>query len=228
MTQQHNQPNPTDAPETPDEALPEGAEGAAAPESEAPGSDASGAETGEEVSIEALIGTLRAENEALRQDVLRARADVENIKRLSDKRIQDNAKYALSNFIKELLPVADNLSRALSAAPPEARAESQAMNTIAVGIEMTEKELLSALQKHGVTRFRSEGETFDPHRHQAMQEVEKTDVPAGTVVQVYQDGFMIADRLLRPAMVVVSKGGPKREAPADGAAPGDGGVDQTV
>jgi molecular chaperone GrpE len=175
--------------------------------------------------LEGVIATLNAEIETLRADVLRARADVENAKRMADKRIQDNAKYALSNFIKELLPVADNMRRALSAATPEAR-QDQTVNTLAVGVEMTEKDLLSALQKHGVSRFESEGQPFDPHRHQAMQEVEKTDVPAGTVIQVYQDGFMIADRLLRPAMVIVSKGGPKREAPAND--DGQGGIDRTV
>lgn len=226
MTQQQHQPHANDAPATPEEELPQGgATPDAGTEAEAE-AEAAGAEGEDALSVEELIGQLRAENDALRQDVLRARADVENIKRMADKRIQDNAKYALSNFIKELLPVADNLSRALSAASPEARAESQAMNTIAVGVEMTEKELLGALQKHGVTRFKSQGEPFDPHRHQAMQEVEKTDVPTGTVVQVYQDGYMIADRLLRPAMVVVSKGGPKREDPP--VEDGQGGVDQTV
>lgn len=224
MTQQQNQPNPADAaPETPEDTLPQGGPTPDAGPVEA--EDVPGDEAADGASPEEVIAALREENEQLKQDYLRALAEAQNAGRLADKRIKDNAKYALSNFIKELLPVADNLSRALSAASPEARAD-QTVNTLAVGVEMTEKELMGALEKHGVSRFKSEGEPFDPHRHQAMQEVEKTDVPAGTVVQVYQDGYMIADRLLRPAMVVVSRGGPKRETPEP--TNDTGGVDQSV
>lgn len=221
MTQQQNQTNPADAPETPEEDLPQ--DGATLDDT-APGDAEETAEAAEEGSPEDVIAALRDENEKLKQDYLRALAEAQNASRIADKRIKDNAKYALSNFIKELLPVADNLSRALSAASPDSR-QDQTVNTLAVGVEMTEKELLGALEKHGVTRFKSDGEPFDPHRHQAMQEVEKTDVPSGTVVQVYQDGYMIADRLLRPAMVVVSKGGPKREVKEEAPASG---VDQSV
>jgi molecular chaperone GrpE len=122
----------------------------------------------------------------------------------------------VSNFAKELLSVADNMARALLAATPDARKNEQ-FNTLAVGIEMTEKELASALSKYGVRKVDSLMQPFDPNFHQAVQEVEKTDVPTGTVVQVFQDAYVIAERLLRPAMVVVSRGGPKREdiAPAD-------------
>jgi molecular chaperone GrpE len=114
----------------------------------------------------------------------------------------------------------------LLAATPEARKNEQ-FNTLSVGIEMTEKELSSALGKYGVRKIDSLMQPFDPNFHQAVQEVEKTDVPTGTVVQVFQDAYVIAERLLRPAMVVVSRGGPKREEVA--VSQGDAtSVDQSV
>lgn len=166
-----------------------------------------------EGSAEQRIADLEAEVRKLKEDYLRALADAQNVKRMADKRIEDNSKYAVSNFAKELLSVADNLGRALLAATPDARKSDQ-VNTLAVGIEMTEKELSSALGKYGVRKVDSLNQPFDPNFHQAVQEVEKTDVPTGTVVQVFQDAYVIAERLLRPAMVVVSRGGPKREAAA--------------
>lgn len=179
-------------------------------------------------SPEQRIAHLEAEVERLKTEYLRALADAQNIKRLADKRIEDNSKYALSNFAKELLPVADNLARALSAAPADARAASDIVNTLAIGVEMTAKELQTALGKYQVERIEALNQPFDPNLHQAMTEMENTAVPAGTVIQVYQDGYTISGRLLRPAMVVVSRGGPKREAKADGEAQADTGVDRNV
>lgn len=233
--QQNNQPHDEPTPAEPetgvphDEDLPQGGATPDAGLTDADGEPVE-MEVDDQTALENEIAALQTQNEQLRQDYLRALAEAQNASRMADKRIKDNAKYALSNFVKELLPVADNLSRALSAAPDDARQEGTPMNTLLVGVEMTEQSLLAALEKHGVTRISSENEPFDPHRHQAMQEVDKTDVPNGTVVQVYQEGYMIADRLLRPAMVVVSKGGPKREAPPEGNGHGGngGGIDQTV
>jgi len=179
----------------------------------------------------ARIAELEAEVEKLKAEYMRALADAQNAKRMADKRIEDNSKYAVSNFAKELLSVADNLGRALSAAPPEAREQNDMVNTLAVGVEMTEKELYTALGKYGVRKIDSQDKPFDPHLHQAMQEVERPDVPQGTVVQVYQDGYTIHDRLLRPAMVAVSRGGPKREpesAEQGGDDAAQSGVDKTV
>lgn len=178
-----------------------------------------------DLSPEEKIAALEAEVAQLKNEYLRALADTQNAKRLAQKQIEDNSKYATSNFAKELLPVADNLSRALMAAPAAARTSNAELNTFAVGVEMTEKELQTALGKYGVRRIDSLNQPFNPHHHQAMQEVERTDVPTGTVVQVYQDGYLIQDRLLRPAMVVVSRGGPQREAETPAATTG---VDQTV
>lgn len=165
---------------------------------------------------EQRIALLAAEVERLKGEYMRALADAENAKRMAERRIEDNAKYAVSNFAKEMLQVADNLDRALLAAPAERRAENELLKNLAVGIEMTQKTLAAGLQKYGVEKIEARGTPFDPNLHQAVQEVERTDLPTGTVVDVYQDGYLIRDRLLRPAMVTVSRGGPKRDANGTG------------
>jgi len=198
-----------DTPETPGATDPEAP--ASAAEAEAgvgEGADAS-AQT-----PETRIAELEAELESVRADYLRALADVQNTKRMADKRIQDNTRYAVSNLAKALLTVADNMERALAAAPAEARAADAHLNNLAVGVEMTEKDLMNALGQYGVAKVDALNQPFDPNLHQAVQELEDKTVPAGTIVQVFQAGYVISDRLLRPAMVVVSKGGPKREAAA--------------
>jgi molecular chaperone GrpE len=123
--------------------------------------------------------------------------------------------------------VADNLSRALLAAPPESRAANDTLKNLSTGVELTERELHTILENQGVRRVTSLDQPFDPNLHNAIQEVENPSVPSGTVVQVFQEGYTIHDRLLRPAMVVVSRGGPKREAPAQPAA-GTAGVDTKI
>ncbi|WP_299443868.1 nucleotide exchange factor GrpE [uncultured Rhodospira sp.] len=198
-----------------------------------PAPDGADAATGGEADDPAeRIAELEAEVARLNREYLSALAEAQNTKRIADKRIQDNAKYAVSNLAKAILPVADNMDRALAAAPAEARASDPALNNLAVGVEMTAKELLNALGQYGVKRIEAMNQPFDPNLHQAMQEMENPDVPAGTVIQVYQDGYVIHDRLLRPAMVVVSRGGPKRTVPtAEAPAPGDAGgqgVDTSV
>ena len=161
---------------------------------------------------EERIADLEAALEEAHRERLLALAEAENAGKRADKRISDNAKFATSNICKSLLQVADNLERALLAAPEKLRNENDVVKNLTVGVEMTAKELTTVLEGQGVTKFVSLDQPFDPNRHQAMQEVERTDVPTGTVVQVVQEGYMMTDRLLRPAMVVVSKGGPKREA----------------
>ncbi len=172
------------------------------------------------------IAALEAEIETLKKDKLLALAEAENAGKRADKRIADNAKYAVSNIAKALLQVADNLGRALMAAPPESRAANDALKNIAHGIELTEKELATVLENQGVRRINVLNQPFDANLHNAIQEVDNASVPSGTVVQVFQDAYMIHDRLLRPAMVVVSKGGPKRDASAPGAAAS--GVNTTI
>ena len=167
------------------------------------------------------IAELEALAETLKNEKLSALAEAENANKRADKRISDNAKYAVSNICKGLLQVADNLGRALLAAPTDLRVGNDALKNLALGVELTEKELMAVLENQGVRRLAGLDQPFDANHHNAIQEVENTTVPAGTVVEVLQDGYLIHDRLLRPAMVVVSKGGPKREAPAvDNAAPG--------
>ncbi|MGE4063937.1 MAG: nucleotide exchange factor GrpE [Rhodospirillaceae bacterium] len=180
-----------------------------------------GAPTEWEMNAQKRILELEAQIEELKKDKLLALAEAENAGKRADKRVADNAKYAVANIAKALLTVADNLSRALLAAPPESRAANEALKNLSLGVELTEKELHTILENQGVRRVQALNQPFDPNLHNAIQEVENTSVPAGTVVQVFQDGYMMHDRLLRPAMVVVSRGGPKREAaPAAGAAPG--------
>jgi molecular chaperone GrpE len=174
----------------------------------------------------ARIAELEALAETLKSERLLALAEAENAGKRADRRIADNAKYAVSNIAKALLQVADNLSRALLAAPPDVRASNDGLKNLATGVELTERELQGVLENQGVRKLNALNQPFDANFHNAIQEVENKDVPAGTVVQVLQDGYMIHDRLLRPAMVVVSKGGPKREAGAASAAPG--GVNTTI
>lgn len=164
------------------------------------------------------LAAVEAALDQAKSEKLAALAEAQNAQRRADKRIEDNAKYAISNFAKALLGVADNLERALLAAPPEVREANQDVKNLAVGVEMTAGELQSVLSRHGVSRLESLDQPFDPNLHQAIQEADRPDKPHGTVVQVMQEGYLLNDRLLRPAMVVVSRGGPKREpaeAPPD-------------
>ncbi len=181
----------------------------------------------EAFNYQARISELEALVETLKSDKLLALAEAENAGKRADKRIADNAKYAVANIAKALLQVADNLGRALLAAPPDSRAANDTLKNLAHGVELTEKELGVVLENQGVRKMNVLNQTFDANFHNAIQEVENTSVPAGTVVQVFQDGYMIHDRLLRPAMVVVSKGGPKRESGPSNPN-GSGGVNATV
>ena len=123
-----------------------------------------------------------------------------------------NAKYAVSNIAEALLQVADNLSRVLLAAPADARAGNETVKNLALGVEQTEKQLLNILEQQGVRKFNALGQPFDTKLHFAIEQEENTTVPAGTVVRVLEEGYTIHDRVLRGAMVIVSRGGPKREA----------------
>lgn len=161
---------------------------------------------------EARIRVLEAEAAELKEQALRARAEVENVLRRTQREKQDISAYAISDFARNLLPVADNLRRALEAVPEDAR-EQQHVKALTEGVEMTEKELLSALEKHGIRKVDPAGEKFDHNYHQAMAEVDAPGKAPGTVVDVYQPGYVIKDRLLRPAMVTVAK---KTSQPSEG------------
>jgi molecular chaperone GrpE len=154
----------------------------------------------------------------LKDRLLRTLAEMENLRRRTEREVADARAYGIATFARDVLAVADNLRRALDAIGTDGRdALAPSMNSFVEGVELTERELLKVLEKHGVKRFDPKGEKFDPNVHQAMFEVPDPSSPAGTVVQVVQAGFMIGDRVLRPALVGVAKSGPKA-APSDGAA----------
>ena len=149
---------------------------------------------------------LIAENAAMKDQLLRALAEAENTRRRVQRDREDFAKYSAAPLAKDILPVADNLARALAAVPKEALANDEALKNLVEGIAATERQLQSALERHNIKRIDPEGEKFDSHHHQAMFEVPGTDKPGGTVVQVLQSGYILHDRLLRPALVGVAKG----------------------
>ena len=142
----------------------------------------------------------------MKDQFLRARAETENVRRRGEKEREDALNYGSANFARDILSVSDNLRRALDALPAEALEKDEALKSLATGVELTEKELQAALERHGVTKIDAEGQKFDHNLHQAMMEIPGTEHPPGTVVQVLQVGYVIKDRLLRPAMVGIAKG----------------------
>lgn len=165
----------------------------------------------------------QAEQEAakFKDEFLRALAETENVRRRAAREKSDASKYAITGLARDLLPVADNLRRAVDAVDPQARADDPALEALVAGIEMTEKALLGVFERYGIVPIEAEGQRFDPHVHEAMFEIPNESVPHGTVVQVLERGYMIHDRPLRPARVGVSRGGPKPEAGEPSAAAED-------
>jgi len=173
-----------------------------------------------------VVEALQAENAELTDRLLRLAAEMENLRKRSERDLADTRSYAITGFARDMLTATDSLSRALTVLPAEARENADGtLQSLIEGIEMTEREMQRLLAKHGVTPIEAEGQKFDPHRHQAMFEVPDPSRPEGTVVQVVQAGFAIGDRVLRPAMVGVAKGGPSAAAAEH--AP-DGGIDKSV
>jgi molecular chaperone GrpE len=157
-----------------------------------------------------------------RDKMLRTLAEMENLRKRTSREVADARTYGITGFARDVLDIADNLQRALDALPGEARdAADPGLKALIEGVELTERSLLNTLEKNGVKKFDPSGGKFDPNFHQAMYEVPDPSVPAGTVVQVMQSGFMIGERILRPALVGVSKGGAKApaSAPANGSEP---------
>jgi molecular chaperone GrpE len=158
---------------------------------------------------------LAAEAEAarLKDEYLRALAETENVRRRAARDRQEAAQYAITAFARDLLSVADNLQRALASVDAEACASDPALAALTEGVAMTEKELLTVMERHGVKPIPAEGQPFDPHVHEALYEIPNPDVPHGTVVQVAQTGYLLHDRTLRPARVGIARGGPKPGGP---------------
>jgi molecular chaperone GrpE len=166
----------------------------------------------------AVIEALNAENSQLKDRVLRTLAEMENLRRRTDREVSDAKTYGVTSFARDILTVVDNLSRALEHLPMEARTSAEAsIRSMIEGVELTARDLEAVLGRHGVKKLDPKGQKFDPNLHQAIFEAPDETVPAGTVSQVVQSGWTIGDRVLRPAMVGVSRGGPKaapKEEPA--------------
>jgi molecular chaperone GrpE len=171
----------------------------------------------------AELAKAKAEAAQLKDQLLRALAEAENTRRRSQREREDSARYAAAALAKDIVPVADNLARALAAVPAEALGKDEALKNLVDGIAATERQFLAALERHNIKRIDPLGEKFDAHLHQAMFELPGTGQPAGTVVQVLQPGYVLHDRLLRPALVGVSKS----DAPASETPPGDLSSDNT-
>ncbi|GGG30941.1 nucleotide exchange factor GrpE [Chelatococcus composti] len=195
-------------PEVVDETL----DAADAPENAAPEQEQAEGET-----LEDLVN----ERDDLKDKLLRALAEMENLRRRTEREVADARAYGIAGFARDMLTVADNIQRALESLPAELR-DNEAIKPFVEGVELTERDFLKTLERHGVRKLVPQGERFDPNLHQAMFEVPDTSVPNGTVVQVVQAGFVIGERVLRPALVGVSKGGPKPGSAESGpAAPAD-------
>jgi len=167
-----------------------------------------------EPSPETRVAELEAELAEQKDRLLRALAETENVRRRAHREREDASKYAVAGFAKDLLSAADNLRRALDSLP-EGEVKDDRTRSLLAGVEATERELLSIFERHGIKRIDPKGERFDHNFHQAIFEAERPDQPSGTVVEVLQPGYVLHERLLRPAMVGVAKGGPKPAEPAD-------------
>jgi molecular chaperone GrpE len=166
----------------------------------------------EQGSFEALTKELGES----RDKMLRTLAEMENLRKRTSREVSDARTYGITGFARDVLEIADNLQRALDAVPAEARANADpGLTALIEGVELTERSLLNTLEKNGVKKFDPTGQKFDPNFQQAMYEVPDPSVPAGTVVQVVQAGFMIGERVLRPALVGVAKGGAKAASAAN-------------
>jgi len=168
----------------------------------------------------AVVEKLNAENGELKDRLLRSLAEMENLRRRTEREVADARAYGVTNLARDILTVADNLARALDSVPAEAReAADAALKALIEGVELTERDLHAALGRHGVTKLSPQGEKFDPNFHQAMYQAPNSDLPAGAVAEVIQDGWKIGERVLRPALVGVATGGPKAAPKSDEAAP---------
>jgi len=158
----------------------------------------------EEVSVEEALAELRSDLEASKQDVLYAKAEAQNVRRRAEKDVSDARAYASTGFARDILSVSDNLARAMDSLPSETR-EDEKLKGFVAGLEATQRELEKVFGQNGITRIASMGLPLDPNQHQAMMEIPTNDQEPGTIVQEMQSGYMIKDRLLRPAMVGVAK-----------------------
>jgi molecular chaperone GrpE len=211
--QEKNNETPEEAAAAADAAADMAAEAAEAAEAE---EQAEADAAGEDVQVEIdAAGKADAEIADLKDKLLRALADIENLRRRSQKEREDALKYASANFARDMLSVADNLRRAIESIPEEGDPDGAALVGFIEGIALTEKDLLSALERHKITKIEPMGEKFDPQFHEALFEIPTNDAASGTVMQVMETGYTIHDRLLRPAKVGIAKAAPADTGPGD-------------
>lgn len=172
-------------------------------------SDSAANASDEVLRLGAEVDTLKGQIADLTDRLLRAHAEMDNIRKRSEREREETAKYAITKFARDVVNVADNFERAIQAVPAGAAEEDAALQSLVEGVSMTEREFLNVLDRNGVKRINPKGEAFNPHQHQAMMEMQNAEVPSGTILEVFQPGYVIEDRVLRPAMVVVAKGGAK-------------------
>ena len=163
-----------------------------------------------EAAVSERLESLEAENKSLQDRLLRALAETENVRRRAERDVNDARQYAVTQFARDMTRVADYLGRAVSSIPEDVRRHEGPVKRLIEGVELTEKELLRSLEKHGVTKLDPAGKAFDPNLHEAMFETEDPSIPHGTVTMVAEPGYAIGTRPLRPAKVAVSRGGPPR------------------
>jgi molecular chaperone GrpE len=162
------------------------------------------------------VAEAKREAAEFKDKLLRTLAEMENVRKRTEREVFDARLYGIAGFARDVLAVADNMHRALDAIGPELRESDDAkVKALIEGVELTERELLKTLEKNGVKKFSPQGEKFDPNLHQAMYEVPTSDLPPGLVADVIQAGYMIGERVLRPAMVAVSKAVQKTPASAN-------------
>lgn len=171
-------------------------------------------------ALEAAFQALADERDSYKDRYMRTFAEMENIRKRAEKEKADIRKYAISDFARDVLGLGDNIQRAIAAVPAEAAEQDPNLKGFLEGVQLLERDLLNMLQRHGVTRIDPKGERFDPNQHQAVMEMERPELPAGSVAEVFQSGYIIGERVLRPAMVAVAKGGakPAKDGPPSPAA----------
>lgn len=164
--------------------------------------------------LQGRVAAKDAQLEAANDKVLRSYADLDNMRKRVEREKEETAKYAITKFARDIVNVADNFERAILSVPAEAKQDNPALVALIDGVTLTEREFMNVLERHGVKRVAPQGEAFNPHHHQAVMETLNPDVAPGTVLQVFQPGYLIDDRVLRPAMVVVATGGAKPAKPS--------------
>ncbi|MEO0410900.1 MAG: nucleotide exchange factor GrpE [Pseudomonadota bacterium] len=206
-----------------DDQTPEEAEDNLAAQEGVDAPEEDGTEGREDSALSNRLLNMEAELADTKDRLMRAVAETENVRRRAEREKADANQYAVTKFARDLLSVADNLRRGLDAMPEEAQGEDHPLKGLIAGLNMTEKELLTVFERHGIEKIDPAGEKFDHNFHQAMSEIETADTPPGHVVQCFQPGYVLKDRLLRPAMVVVAKAAKKAadEKPEEG-------IDKTV